>query len=292
MLSGRSDAETAVFFVHGFTGDAVATWIDFHGLIDQMSDIASWWATCDLYFYQYRTLSDNVAVLASRFSQFLKEYFPTPPEMKLGRPSQECAQLVGQGSMSAFPVTSQYRSLILVGHSLGGVIIRQSLVDEAIAECAKSPGESDTTRQGITAANGCLLAAVRLFAPASFGFEPARFPGYCYHLMMEMPRLGRFLRPVVHANPLCEDLQSGSHRLSQLRQRTESLAMQHPWMHALRAHLLFGSREQMVYMDRYDCDPVYRIVENQDHRSVCKPTVYYSEPLGFVSYGIPRSASV
>jgi len=43
-------------------------------------------------------------------------------------------------------------------------------------------------------------------------------------------------------------------------------------------------------MERFECDPVCEIVEEQDHVSVCKPRPSYTKPLDFVGYGLSKSA--
>jgi hypothetical protein len=101
-----------------------------------------------------------------------------------------------------------------------------------------------------------------------------------------------FLKPLLRSNPVHSELEPGSQRLLEIRRRTQGLAAKYPWMHCLRAHLIFGVRENVIYIDRYDCDPVYRIAEGQDHKSICKPNVRYREPLEFVSYGLSRTTSV
>lgn len=271
-------------------GSATATWLDFQDLIDQDSEHSEWWARCDLFFYQYPSVSNNVSVQASRFLRFLKRYFPTPDKSNLCFPSPDLARMMKDAPLVGLPVTQQYRRLVLIGHSLGGVIIRQALVDEAIAHENQDSESSGGEIAPVTAS--CLSAAVRLFAPAIFGFRPTHFGGFCYHFMTEQPRLRRFLRPLLRANPIHEELQFGSYRLQQLRNHTEALSGKYPWMQALRAHLMFGAGEHVVYMDRYDCDPVYRIVEAQDHQSICKPHLRYRDPLEFVNHGLSRSASV
>jgi hypothetical protein len=227
-------------------------------------------------------------VQAARFLRFLKEYFPTPDAQNLCAPSPDLARMLPDISISALPLTTRYRRLVLIWHSLGGVIIRQALVDEAIAYEGSHDPPSGGAGDGEREMGGCLSAAVRLFSPAIFGFEPTHFAGLCYNLLSENPTLGRFLRPVLRSNPISEDLQSGSHRLIELRRRTESLAGKYSWLQAFRAHLMFGTKESVVYMDRYDCDPVYAITEGQDHRSICKPNSHYKEPLA--ARGISHSS--
>ena len=174
---------------------------------------------------------------------------------------------------------------------MGCVIIRQTVVDAAL-DYVNSANKPLTQSGEVPADFRCLTGAVRLFAPAMLGFDPTNLPGFVYNLATEIPRLGRFLRPLLQSNPVHEDLQPEALRLREIRRRTESLAETYPWMQSLRGHLLFGRDDHTVFMDRYDCDPIFETVENQDHRSICKPTPQYLRPLEFVSYGLSKQASV
>jgi hypothetical protein len=287
LLSGQESADTAVFFVHGFIGNAVGTWVDFQGLIDRDPEHSAWWATSDLYFYGYKSKSAHVPVEAARFRGFLKDFYPSPTEQaraELCVPSLTLTGLRADEPLTPLPLAASYSRLVLIGHSLGGVIIRQAVVDEAMT--------ADNARPSSMTGKSPLSAAVRLFAPAMYGFDPTHFGGYCYNLISELPLLQKFLKPVLRANPPHQDLSPESHLLKELRRRTELLASKHPSMNALRAHLMFGTEEHIVRMDRYDCDPVFRVVEGQDHSSVCKPTPHYRLPLEFISYELSSPAAV
>jgi hypothetical protein len=54
--------------------------------------------------------------------------------------------------------------------------------------------------------------------------------------------------------------------------------------------MLFGAEDEVVYMERYDCDPPIVVVESRDHRSICKPDSDYLMPLEFV-HGRSQNAS-
>jgi len=127
LLSGREDARTAVLFVHGFAGNAYSTWLDFQGMIDGREE-EEYWKRVDLYFYDYQTTSANILVQADRLRKFLQSSFPRPDIDLFPHPL--VASAVGLNG-TLLPLTSGYDSLILVGHSLGGVIIRQAVLELA-----------------------------------------------------------------------------------------------------------------------------------------------------------------
>lgn len=283
LLSGTAEADEAVFFVHGFSGSALGTWLDFPSMIDQ-EQTTSRWTRSDLYFYGYRSGAENVSVLTNGFLEFVDRYFPEPDAVDLTTISQEINKLPGFGEIGDLPLTSAYKRLTLVGHSLGGVIVRQ-----AIVERARDLG--DVLLAEPTGDGDILSADIRLFAPAIFGFLPTGFGGYCYAFMMENPIIGTFLRPMVNSNATISELIEGSRRLSDLQTRTEALANEHTWIRATQAHVIFGSKEHVVYMDRFACDPVYLVEKDQDHKSVCKPNQWYRKPLDFVTYEAPKRVS-
>ena len=290
LLSRSRLRETAVIFVHGFIGDAADTWIDFQTLVDEPE--SDWWNSSDLFFYDYSTTAFNIAVQSARFRVFLNKIFPQPVKDLAAYPSPELTEQFGLRTED-IELASEYRRLVLVGHSLGGVVIREAIVDAAIDYENNQRSVFRTTMlERPPAAFQWLEGTIRLFAPAVFGFAPRQFAGFCYQLAAELPRLGRFLKPVLKSNPVHEELQADSERLLDLRRRTEALAAKFEWMESLRGHLIFGAKENIVYMDRYDCDPVYEIIEGHDHRSICKPNRLYRKPLEFVSYERSKPASV
>ena len=91
--------------------------------------------------------------------------------------------------------------------------------------------------------------------------------------------------------PIHQDLEADSARLLRIEERTVELAKQHTAWSSLRAHMLFGTKEKFVYMERYSCDPVSELVEDRDHTSVCKPDASYLKPLEFIAHGLSASAS-
>jgi hypothetical protein len=64
------------------------------------------------------------------------------------------------------------------------------------------------------------------------------------------------------------------------------LAARHPTCPALRAVVLWGRDENVVFNDDYPADDTRESVDGKDHRSICKPTHDYTLPLEFVRDGI------
>ena len=132
MLSTAEHAETAIIFVHGFNGDPTGTWLQFQFLVDEAPAFAPLFAGCDLYFYSYDSLRENAAVNASRLASFVKRVYPEPDFPGAYMMSDAMRQFIPLPADSGKGIRRSYRKLVLVGHSLGGVLIRQLIVNECL----------------------------------------------------------------------------------------------------------------------------------------------------------------
>src|SRR5579872_1105862 len=272
----------AVVFVHGLFGDAVSTWWQFQTLIDRDEVSQYFWDRCDLYFYSYDSLGHYVSELSQQLRGFLDVVFPTPSmnSFELGV-LPEIREILAPGVPTKEPtLPARYTSLFLVGHSLGGVVIRQALLD-----CAATWKMQASQREW---AKSYLTANVRLFSPAIRGFQPTGVKGFLYHYAATHPLLSAAFESL----KTLQELRKDSQRLLDLQNDTERFASEYDWMTALTANLLFASSD-IVYTGRYGCDLVERIVPGHDHESICKPNPKYPEPLWFVSQGVnyERSSS-
>ncbi len=152
LISSALKVETVVLFVHGFSGDPVGTWNDFHGVMDS-SPYSDWWKNADVYFFNYHDIASSIDDSADDLSAFVEMIYP--------RPSLD-VQLMLSSDVSG---QRQYRHLILVGHSEGAIVLRSYLV-ELGKEFARTGNKS-----------AVLDARLVLFAPAMFGFVPTRWLG-------------------------------------------------------------------------------------------------------------------
>src|SRR5213595_2190614 len=71
LLAGSEAPRTAVVFVHGFHGDAESTWIHFQALIDRCSVEYPHWQDCDVFFWEYDSVSLPLRITANKLGKFL-----------------------------------------------------------------------------------------------------------------------------------------------------------------------------------------------------------------------------
>lgn len=216
-----------------------------------------------MLFVGYNSERDNITEVADLVRVNLRRFYPVP---------HQAAMEVG-GIRPRDDVESPYQELVVVGHSLGGVIARRAMADAA-------QERDDSLRAGVTPeAPEILGARLVLFSPASAGFRAAgllgavRASSFWPALFMYLSRSSAFT-----------DLQPGSVTLETTRRRTEDLVA--AGESSLRAKILWAKPDDVVISERYDSDFVANTVPvPKDHSSVCKPNGSYQVPLRFTSTG-------
>jgi hypothetical protein len=244
-------------FVHGFNGRAVSSWLDFQ----EAGADREWWQETDLLFIGYDSLKENISGVANRIRRELPKFFPLP----------FAAAMSVDGIRARKDIESRYDELVVIGHSLGGLIVRKALYDAAMKW-------DEDGRPSPTPA--LLTAKVRLFSPASAGFQAAGFLGSLRALSI-WQAVEVFLRRA----SAYSDLQPGSAILTETRHRTEMLAKDQGFG-ALRARIVWANPDNVVIVERYDTDFVDESWDGTTHASVCKPKRgIFEKPLDFVETG-------
>ena len=263
LIAPTPSVENAMVFVHGFGGDACETWNYFHLIIDEHK-WNSLFAATDLFFFQYSSVWERIHSSTDRLLKFLDKvvFQPDPRHFTVVldpllvdedlKPSSPESNTV-----SALPADRHYRRVILVGHSEGGVVIRNG-VDK------KANGNSPLLRSHLC-----------LFAPAIGGYAPAGLLG----TLANSPFFGRVVDAVLKAAPAYQDL-SGYDLLKKLRQKTERNARDKSNF-AFRADILWGRKDYVVNPDKYEDDE--EDFEDCSHTKICKPDSAYPVPLERVS---------
>jgi pimeloyl-ACP methyl ester carboxylesterase len=258
MCVSHGKATRLIVFVHGFLGDVLRSWTDF----ELSGQVGQWWEESDLLFVGYRSTRENITSVADRLRRYLPAVYPTPFP----------AAMNGNGVRARDDISSPYEELLLVGHSLGGLVIRCALVDAAQQWVNGGPGAEKPV---------LLNAETRLFSPASAGFRPAGLLGLAEELgMLKLTplRLG-----------MCSaytDLQPDSTLIADIQKRTEHFVeiTSEP---ALRASILWANPDNVVRTEWYATDKYRESTDwGQTHTTVCKPRDTYRLPWHFVENGV------
>jgi hypothetical protein len=263
-------------FVHGYGGDSYATWANFQLLIDN-SQVTSRFHNCDIYFFQYESRDEWINASTDRFLNFLQQLILDPRQIHFTEnvapilPPQEREEVV-----SVLPSPRRYTHLVLVGHSEGGVVIRNAVIKRFKSRSSKS-----LLRRQWKLLMGSRLS---LFAPAIAGFRPAGFLG----VIMKMPWLGNTLNAILQNGAAYQDL-SNPDFLKELKAKTESAARRNPHQ-ALRAEIVWGYADKVVHPTKYEEDTEEFVEANHIH--ICKPCEGYLHPLQFVERGLEPPLAV
>lgn len=230
-------ADTLIVFVHGFAGDPSKTWRGFPRVID--SDKA--YSDADALFLAYDSIRSSVRVAAEELLRTIERVYPRH-----------------QGIFgSSVDLERDYRSLVLVGHSLGGVVIRR-----AVALSRKAPQNSPVS--------DLTKADLRLLAPALGGARPAGLLG----VAKNAGALFSAVLAVSGFSPSYNELTGDGDSLLSLRQQTESWADREPGFDATKARVWWAARDNVVTEVEYLHDTVYPSLPGSDHTSISKPTLH------------------
>lgn len=248
-LIAPGDADVACVFVHGFNGSAVDSWSGFRELVLGGDSRTS---NVDFYFFTYDSRSAPIVTTARALLDELQHLF-------------DGATDITQASTDPDAAPRNYRSMTLVGHSLGGVIIRRAvaLLRHAADEMEPNPFEA-----------AVLDSAVRLFAPAQGGVLLTGWTGLLGG--------GRPMSLAARKWRTVAELTRPSQVLEQLERRTGELA-ENGMIRSARANTVWAGNEDVVESGYdYDLDPPSLIELGRSHSGVCKPRSDYGLPFDFV----------
>jgi pimeloyl-ACP methyl ester carboxylesterase len=241
----------AVVFVHGFGGQAEATWDEFSTLLPLQPQCAG----RDLLFYGYDSLTKQAPVSAAQFLEFLQA-LATDPYQQIIQPTLKDARRANP--------SFQYQGITLVAHSLGAIIVREALIQAAM----DTPPAAWVAR-----------TALVLFAPAHTG---AAILPLAEEAINAFPaRFGSLAKSGAKAfAQVLSDLEPGSDALKKLEKDTD-LLLQKDGFGALKAKVVvMGDKDRIVKAVRFCADPGPKIVAGMGHIGVCKPGSGYSVPIG------------
>jgi pimeloyl-ACP methyl ester carboxylesterase len=229
-----------------------------------------------LFFMDYGAENSYLALSAIDLRSFIHTIYPSlPPAYSVCSLSDVDWRLSRHDNVEIeIRDVQQYRRLILVGHSLGAVVIRRLIADECV----------DVSQSGSLELSAAIrVAELRLFAPAHKGFRPSARK----RVLWKAPILGAALQLFASSHRAFLDLVEGCDTLQQLQRETEQAALAFPSLAALRPHVLWDELEDIVVVGRYDTDQprFIRKVGGRNHIDVCKVYEDYKEAAYFVVDG-------
>jgi triacylglycerol esterase/lipase EstA (alpha/beta hydrolase family) len=273
-LLSKLPPKTAVVFVHGFWGKPRSTWVDFPNYIEQKPQ----WNECDLYFYGYRS-NKQVRSLADDFLPFLRSVADGNVPLAMNSdylPSGDLSLVVARLNFLRKRGFPGYAKLVLVGHSAGAVIIRETLL--LIINEINAAQKKEKTKKVDARDQKILESRVRFFAPAHKGFQGAGILG----IAQRLPVIEIIPVLCLAWNPLYQNLSRGT-VLKDIEEETERLwnADKFP---ALNTLSLFGRDEEIVQIGRYQgYEDMEKTEPQQAHQSISKPRRGFTLPLEFVT---------
>ena len=238
----------AVLFIHGFSGDAVNTWSDFHLLMPQSDKCAGY----DLFFYGYDGLRADMIASASLFRDFLDRLFAN----------------ASQTANDNLPPAAQrkadfgYDELVIVGHSLGAVLTRRALLD--------------ATKLGLEWTSRIKLL---LFAPAHKGASVRKL---AMETVSAIPFLKWFAGPAQYLSPLINQLAPDSDELKSLLSETLLACAEGKNTHLIAKIVVLAEYEKVVTNQTFGNDPPGVAIPGASHTSVCKPRAAFLEPFALL----------
>jgi hypothetical protein len=272
LLSRVDSARRAVVFVHGFMGDPVSTWSHFHDIGTIVNDHG--WDEADLFFLGYDSARLDIRSASWLVLEFLRGILPTPPE--------ELFVTAYRGR--TLPVRSTIRSyeeLYLVGHSLGGVIVRDVVrlgLRDTIRQLSqeRDVGDADVLFGAGTLEWYLAKAKLRLFAPAIGGARAAGMLGLLNAVgMSAMLAWSRSKHELEHTSIV----------LAEIRRETEEFFERFPQLCGLSALIVWAGRDNVVSPVEYRSDRTGMHFLRATHKSICKPTAKFLLPVKFVGIG-------
>jgi pimeloyl-ACP methyl ester carboxylesterase len=231
---------TVIVFVHGFNGSPVDTWSEFEDLLPEHRHH-------DLIFFGYDSLRTRIDIAALALREFLKELCASP-----------CRTANSSIADRAFHRSVFTPSkILLVGHSLGAVVARRSLV------IAHSTTDDWQKR-----------VSLLLFAPAHMGAHLATMASEVLSVFkLPISALARWQFPVL------TDLDPQSQFLKDLRDRV-SEAIKTGAADFLKAQLVvLAEQDHVVNVNAFSDHDAPGIPLPRSHTAVCKPSADYQRPL-------------
>lgn len=156
----RKKNKNLAVFVHGFTGNYLSTWGEFPQLLTKDPrllhyDFLFWGYSSTLLLPQENQLLDSLFQL---FTQFLSKH-----------QTNQHIEIIAQGLQTELKYLDEYDNIILIGHSLGGLVIRSYIIQNLKENKVDNQDRINkinkiilfgTPNEGLDVANNELLSAL------------------------------------------------------------------------------------------------------------------------------------
>jgi pimeloyl-ACP methyl ester carboxylesterase len=230
-LNGASEA---IVFLHGYSGDAVKTWMAFPDLTSGDAPFERF----DLIFAGYDSIEEPTESCSDRMRELLQALLTQPASSRRPKsiPSSD---------------NGPYSRVLVIAHSMGGVVVRRALL------LADEEGFEWTAKVRMV-----------LFAPAHYG---ARLLNYTDSIMSGL--LGKIWAISQYHSPAIEELRPGSPYLADLRESLEKALTKTPKpQHLVALRVIHAHKEKILSFPgkRLAEDPQSIFIDGT-HVSLCKP---------------------
>lgn len=228
----RNPAKICVVYVHGYGGRAVATWGEFPDIAMEQPEFTD----VDLVFLGYesrsRTASFSAGVLYQAISLLAEE--ASAVLRRVGGPDR--------------PDDFAYEKIILVGHSLGGALVRD------VAMNAKELGKPWADKINLA-----------LFAPAHLGANVIELVELSFGFLKYLGPLNAL---ALVNSPVLADLKKDSEFIRSLTNRAVRIGVHTTTQARFVVH---ASDDKIVYHNVFFRDPPCTPYDRHNHTSCCKP---------------------
>ncbi len=255
MLSRDRAPRTAIVFVHGWGGSALATWEAFPSALRELREAAD----ADVFFLDYPSTKTSVAVCAGEARELLLDLLRAPGKNLVNASLPDGTTPRSEGW--------RYARIWLVAHSMGAVVVRRALLD--LDRAALGAPEAESLR-------------LLFFAPAHRGSSLPHLVASGLGLEW-LPGASLAGRALVTYYRSLADLEQGSTALNLLLEDSKAARERRKAARAadadLRAIVLHARDDKVVVQDRFDDDIEERPIAYRNHRSASKPDESYRRPI-------------
>jgi Putative serine esterase (DUF676) len=235
-----NNPEELIVFIHGFGGNSIGTWNNFPKFL--LSD--SKFTNTDIIFYGYETLKGQAGEHSAQLYDFVN-HLQTPLKSNILPKEQNLPE-------------RNYSKIVLVAHSLGAILTRQTLL---LAEI-DNKGWVDKVIMG-------------LFAPAHNGANIINLAMQSLNGLSGL--LGVFAK---FRYPILSDLDNHEQGIiHDIKSKTEFLQNQGKAEYTKAKLVVYAMGDKVVRNIQYLNDIPAVVISPANHVSVCKPTEDFKKPI-------------